>query len=417
VAASRSRVLFVAEAVTLAHVGRAHALACTLDPARFEVHSAWDPRYNALLGALPYAFHPIGSLSTKEFLRRLSRGAPMHDVETLRAYVKDDLQVIERVRPDLVVGDFRISLPASARVAGVPYIAVANAYWSPYGHQTFLFPEYDYPLSGILGAPAARRLFRTLRRIGFAAHTRPLNVVLREHGLPGIGHDIRVMYTAGDYTAYADIRELAPVDGLPPTHRYIGAVLWSPAVTRPEWWDDLPRDRPIVYVTPGSSGESDFLEVVLDALADLPVVVVAATARRVQVRRPPANARLAEFVPGIEAAARARLVICNGGSPTTYQALAAGVPVLGIVSNNMDQHLNMEAVKRAGAGDVLRARGLTADAARTTVERLLSGPGYAQAARAVAAASRACRASVEMPALIEDVLHAPPSPADTRTDD
>ena len=154
------------------------------------------------------------------------------------------------------MGDFRLSLAVSARKAGVKHIAVANAYWSPYGTQTFLFPEYEYPLSRLVGRSAARSVFRLLRPIGFAAHTRPLNVVCREHGLPGIGHDIRVMYTFGDFTAYADVPELVPLRNLPANHRYVGAVLWSPAVRKPEWWDRLPDDRPIVYVTPGSSGES-----------------------------------------------------------------------------------------------------------------------------------------------------------------
>src|SRR6185437_13111769 len=47
-------------------------------------------------------------------------------------------------------------------------------------------------------------------------------------------------------------------------------------------------------------------------------------------------------------------VICNGGSPTCYQALSAGVPVIGIASN-LDQFLNMLAIERLGAGVMLRA--------------------------------------------------------------
>jgi hypothetical protein len=72
----RHRILFVAEAVTLAHIARANVLARSLDPARFEVHAAWDRRYNSLLGDLPYAFHAIRSLSTNEFLARLTGGRP-----------------------------------------------------------------------------------------------------------------------------------------------------------------------------------------------------------------------------------------------------------------------------------------------------------------------------------------------------
>jgi hypothetical protein len=51
------------------------------------------------------------------------------------------------------------------------------------------------------------------------------------------------------------------------------------------------------------------------------------------------------YLPGNQAAARADLVVCNGGSPTTFQALSEGVPVLGI-PGNLDQFLNMHYLER-----------------------------------------------------------------------
>jgi UDP:flavonoid glycosyltransferase YjiC (YdhE family) len=397
----RTRVLFIAEAVTLAHVARASELARSLDPSRYEVHAAWDPRYDRLLGMLPYPVHRISSLSTAVFLKRLARGQPMHDTQTLRSYVEEDLATIARVKPDVVVGDFRLSLAASARVAKVPHVAVANAYWSPYARQSFQFPEYEYPLQGVIGRKGALAFFNIFRPLGFAAHVRPLNAVLKEHGLPVLEGDIRTMYTWGDYTAYTDIPELVPTFDLPATHKYIGAVLWSPAVESPPWWDDLPSDRPIVYATLGSSGDSDILPSVLEALSELPVTVIAATADRVPLAKTPSNAYVAQFLRGSEAAARAALVICNGGSPTTYQALAAGVPVLALASNNMDQHLNMEAVCRAGAGMVLRARGVQPGDVREAATEVLNGATYKVAAGALREALRKRDSKIGLSELIE----------------
>src|SRR5438105_2911125 len=83
----------------------------------------------------------------------------------------------------------------------------------------------------------------------------------------------------------------------------------------------------------------------------------------------------ADYLPGEQAAARASLVICNGGSPTTQQAFAAGVPVLGI-AGNMDQHLNMQAVERFGAGLLLRTEHASASRIRQSAEELLREPNY-----------------------------------------
>lgn len=73
-AARRRRILFVAEAVTLAHVVRPFALAQSLDPSRYEVHFACDPRYNQLLGPLPFRHHAIHTIPSERFFGNLTQG-------------------------------------------------------------------------------------------------------------------------------------------------------------------------------------------------------------------------------------------------------------------------------------------------------------------------------------------------------
>jgi UDP:flavonoid glycosyltransferase YjiC (YdhE family) len=377
----RRKVLFVAEAVTLAHVARPVALARGLDPGRFEVTLAVAPRYEPLWRDLPVRVRPIESITGDQFLDALAHGRPVYTESTLRQYVEDDLAVIREVAPDVVVGDFRLSLSVSARRAGVPYLAIVNAYWSPYARERFPLP--GLPLVNRVGLPVARALFAAIRPLAFALHTRPLNRVRRAYGLPSLGFDLRRTYTDADQTLYADVPELVPTFGLPETHHYLGPILWSPDVAPPAWWDGLGSDRPLVYVTMGSSGSVGLLSMVLDALADLPVTVLAATLGQPLPRPVPSNALTADFLPGQAATARARLVVCNGGSPTTHQALAAGVPVLGLASN-MDQHLNMNAVCRLGAGALLRSDRASAAAVRAAARELLDEPRYAAAARRLA---------------------------------
>lgn len=374
---TRRRILFVGEAVTLAHVSRPFVLAKSLDPAQYDVHLACDPRFNKLLGPLPFPHHAIRTIPSQRFLDALARGSPVYDTQTLREYVAADRGLLAELKPDLVVGDFRLSLSVGARLAGVPYATITNAYWSPYARQRWPLP--DLPMNRFLGVGLAKVLFRLVRPLAFATHCVPLNRVRRENGLPKLGADLRRIYTDADYVLYADVPELVPVYDAPPNHLYLGPVLWSPAVDRPPWWDDLPADRPIVYVTLGSSGRSDLLAMVLKALADLPVTVIAATAGRVKLGEVPSNAFVADYLPGEAAAARAAVVICNGGSPTTQQALAAGKPVIGL-AGNLDQHLNMSAVERADAGVLLRAAKTRETAVREAVSRVISQPSYSHAA-------------------------------------
>ena len=127
------------------------------------------------------------------------------------------------------------------------------------------------------------------------------------------------------------------------------------------------------------------LPLVLEALADLPVTVIAATAGTIDVASAPANAFVAAYLPGDLAARRASLVICNGGSPTSQQALAAGVPVLG-VAGNLDQFLNMGGVVKAGAGVILRADRFRKKKLLRQVRAMLANPALTAGAGRVAAA-------------------------------
>ena len=374
----RKKILFVAEAVTLAHVGRPLALAQTLAPQHYDVHFACAPGYEAFFQGSRLSSWTISSISSARFLAALAAGKPVYDSATLQQYVRDDLRLLQAVRPDVVVGDFRLSLSVSARVAQVPYVGLINAYWSPYVPQRYTVPAIA--LARVLPIAVADRLFRLVRPLAFALHSRPLNRVRRGYRLPSLGYDLRSVYADADYVLYPDIPEMFPAVDLPQHHSYLGPVTWSPPTALPGWWDILPTDKPLIYVTLGSSGQGALLPQILQVLAGLPVRVIAATAGQADPGTPPDNAHVADYLPGEEAARRAQLVICNGGSPTSQQALAAGVPVLGI-AGNLDQYLNMRAVAALGAGALLRSDRLDEDTLRRTVLDLLERP----AARAAAA--------------------------------
>jgi len=378
------KILFVAEAVALAHVARPLVLASTAAEAGHEIVFAVDERDRWLVRDRPFAVRPIASIAPQRFLAAIARGAPLFDYATLSRYVDEDRRLIEAVRPDVVVGDLRFSLSVSARLAGIPYVAIANAYWSPYSRATaYVMP----PLRAMRAVPLpiADAVFRLIRPAAFAWHALPLNRVRRKFGLPALPFDVRRVYTDGDYVLYADAPELYPLAGAPPTHRFLGPIVWSPPSQLPPWWDAAPRERPIVYLTLGSSGDPRQLPAIVEALATLPVSLFVATAGKKTPGGWPANVFTADFLPGDIAARRAALVVCNGGAPTTQQALAAGVPVLGIATN-MDQVLNMQAISRIGAGIALRGDRIGEGAVGDAARRLFADPSFAAAAGEVATA-------------------------------
>lgn len=372
----RPVVMLVAEAVTLAHYARICSLSRALDPLGYQVVVAADPRFRDLDASIDPL--PIHSVSATHFTEALTHGRPLYDTATLGRYVEEDLALLDQVRPNLVVGDFRLSLAISAPLRQVPYAAVVNAYWSPYAET--LYPVPDLPVTRRFGVQAAQRVFDAIRPMIFALHAQPLNRIRRRYGLPSLGHDLRRVYTWGDHTWYADIPEVIPTHGSKPdNHRYLGHVLWSADTPVPPWWNDIPDSRPIVCLTLGSSGDSAFLPGALEALAGLPITLLVATAGASVPPSQSPHVHITHYLPLEAVLRRASLLICNGGSLTTYQAMACGVPVIGVCSN-MDQLLNMQAMQRLGCGVLLRAGRLRPDQLAVIVARMLQDPAPARAA-------------------------------------
>lgn len=384
-AAKQHRVLFIAEAVTLAHVARPLTLASALADSPWAIDFACSRQYQPMAEGRNWSLHQVDSIPSAQFIQALSKGSPVYDLATLRGYVEQDLELLAKVKPDLVVGDFRLSLAVSARLAKIPYATISNAYWSPYARPRYQVPEL--PLTRVLGPTLANPLFRLVRPAAFALHTIPINRLYRHYGLPMPGFNLGRAYTEADYTLYADLPELIPTFELPAQHHYLGPINWAPDNPLPDWWDKLPAGRPIVYVTLGSSGDSERLQAIVDGLATLPLTAIVATAGRSRLNRVPENTHVAEFLPGDQASARAALVICNGGSPTAYQGLAAGAPVIG-VCNNLDQYLNMAYLEQAGVGKTVRSGQASAERIRQVAEQLLNDTEASKRATSIANAIR-----------------------------
>lgn len=379
----KKHLLFIAEAVTLAHVTRLLALARNLPADTYEILFACDPRFDELLAEYSFMRRRIYTVPSRCFMQALEKGRPLYDLATLNRYLDEDRRLIRECRPDVVVGDFRLSLGVSARLEGVSFLNLSNAYWSPRAKARIPVP--DLPVTRILGEKLAQPLFDLARPFAFAFHARAVNHLRQAHGLPSLPRDMRYAYTDGDWTLFADLPELFPDLREDGRQLFTGPIPWSPDISLPPWWDTLPADRPCIYVNLGSSGHHGSIPVIIEALARLPVTGILATAGNETDSPLPANIYAAPYLPGDKAAARADVVLCNGGSPSTYQALTEGKPVVGLASN-LDQHLNMFRIEEAGAGIRLHSATADAEVIRNTLHYSLNDGDLGANARRLAAA-------------------------------
>jgi len=374
------RILFLAEGATLAHFARPVALADSLVPygEEYDIHLYAPTRFATHLSQKTYHTGELKTAPEGDFLKNIARGKPMFSADVLRSYVQEDCRLIRRLRPDIVIGDMRLSLSISARLERVPFAVIMNAYWSPYAKPRSIIPEL--PLTRIISPRLLGPLYRSIEPVAFAIHVAQMNRLRKEFGIASLPLDLRKMYTDGDYVLYPDVPEFLPTSGAPPNHCYVGACSWAPETVQPKWWGRMLSDpKPKVFISLGSSGPITILPRLLEVLTRLPVSIVLATSGRFRLPDD-ANIYASDLLPFTEMAGHSALVVTQGGSGGVYSALTAGRPVLAIPSN-ADQQLSTAVLEENGAGLGVRAEEASPKHLCRALQELFSEDSYSAAAK------------------------------------
>jgi UDP:flavonoid glycosyltransferase YjiC (YdhE family) len=333
-------------------------------------------------------YTPEGDL-TLEIVAKLGL-VPYRVMREITAGAVDaDVDCFEKVEPDLVVGDMRWTLKISSDVARVPYVSIQNAFWTRY--RSVPFPAIDsHPATRWLPRRASRRLLSRLERPATIWVARAYREMRRRHGLdPHAARDLYALME-GDLNLVADIPEYATTSALPAGFHYVGPILWNmewPDTGEPAWFRGLDPDRPMVYVTGGSSGHAGLLREAALALQDSPYQVVMTTAGRRHAISECENITVVDFAPGGRVMERADVVLCHGGNGTINQAIMSGRPVVGI-ARHVEQALHLDRVEAMGFGKRIYAGRGVVGRIRAAVDEVVAQRRYAQSARALQAVAR-----------------------------
>ncbi len=379
---SRKKILFFSHAVTMAHFSRPLKWIESLDPAIYDIYLASHPSFKKLVPATGVTFLNISCIDAKEFSKIVNRALPIYDRATFENHVAEDLKIMQQVKPDLVIGDFRHSLSVSCRLQKIKYVNMANAYWSPDIEMPYPLPETSVVRA--LGETVANfvvSLFLpVVLKINFFNMVFKLRKSLRTAGLNFT--DYRQVITDGDVTVYCDTESLIPLKKQTEQKTFVGPLLWSMPVALPSWWSQLDPKKKRVFLSLGSSGDAKVLPLIVKVLAPMNVeVIVALAGQRVDLVDY-SHVHITDYLPMEAACEGSSLVICNGGSPMSHAALAAGVPCLGIVFNN-DQLLNMSHVEQKGAGLLLRYWNLSEGKLAEAIREILTNPSFQMEAQKI----------------------------------
>ncbi|GAB1508926.1 glycosyltransferase [Actinophytocola sp. KF-1] len=230
------------------------------------------------------------------------------------------------------------------------------------------------------GVPQVQVLIGLSKFLGFTAGlgARALAGLRASLGLPA-DEEGRFLH---DLTSVSLLPESFEEPDGPPVHRF------RPPVPAPT--SDWSGSRPLVYATFGTvAAQVPFaattFRTVVDAVADLPVRVLATVGDAGDVDGYPPNVRVERWVPQHDVLASAAAMVCHGGTGTVLGGLTAGVPMV-VVPQFADQPDNAARVAAMGVGLAVGGgedRPATVAEVRAAVSEVLGTPSYRAAASKV----------------------------------
>jgi UDP:flavonoid glycosyltransferase YjiC (YdhE family) len=379
---SRKKVIFFSHAVTMAHFTRPLKWIECLDTNKYDIYIATHPDFKKYLPSTGVTFINLSCIDAKKFAEIVGQAQPIYDKVTFENHVQEDLGILDRIQPDVVIGDFRHSLSVSCRLRKIKYINITNAYWSP--HIAIKFPLPEASIVRTLGLGLAKLVISPFLKIALKINFFKMAFIVRK-SLKTANlsfRDYRQVITDGDLTVYCDSPGLVPLKKQSQHELFVGPLVWSMSTTLPTWWSSINSDKKNIFLSLGSSGNAEMLPLILKALSKVDAeIVVALAGKKIESVNYP-NIHMTDFLPMEEACREASLMICNGGSPMSHMALKHGIPTLGIVGNN-DQLLNMAHLEKQGAGIVLRFWDLSEEKIITAVNELLDNPWHRQNAEKI----------------------------------
>jgi MGT family glycosyltransferase len=194
------------------------------------------------------------------------------------------------------------------------------------------------------------------------------------------------------YTLFVAKELEAPRRAWPEQVRFVGPYCWDEPkdYVRPAWLETLPKDKPFLYSTLGTTSnrmEMHVFEMLMEALADEPVVVAISTGDtyvKDRLRKPPPNFHVESFLPNSLLIPRARGLVHHGGAMTAVMGMWRGVPAVVLPGNSEHFDFAQRMVERHCAIRV-KQKGLTVQKLRSAVRRLLADRSFEAGARRVSA--------------------------------
>jgi MGT family glycosyltransferase len=293
-------------------------------------------------------------------------------------YVDERLvEIIDEVRPDVIVEDNVVSFPALP-ASGVPWVRIVSCNPAEIKDRDVPPAFSGYPVADRGGWDAFREEYRRVIRPLYE----PFNEFCRERGAPELP-PFELIHDSPDLNLwlYPDAVDYSRADPLSGIWRNLESCVRD---TDEPWRlpDRLATDelggQPLVYLSLGSLGSGDvgLMRKLIDELADAPYrVIVSMGPQHAELELAP-NMAGAEFLPQVSLLPEVDLVVTHGGNNTVTEALHFGKPMV-VLPLFWDQYDNAQRIDETGFGKRLDTYAHDGGDLTGAIDELLADAGLA----------------------------------------
>jgi len=377
----KTKILFEPASCGLSHVMRCLALAQGLRKDRFMVGFALK---NTLVELVKrYGYSDVYVISDEydkpiDYFDRLKiLCAPLH----IKQCLKDELEVIDKFKPDLIISDFRLTSGVSAEMAGVC--------WGSFIH------SFE-PLSG---RELAEQTIRRASLVDFSLEK--INDVLRRYAKnfhPFLGKtkfpqtvDIWELLISPNFSFIPCIPTISKLSKQEDNIHYVGPVTValdkriSNVSSRIDSDLNLDLNAPYVYVRMNfiSNNYRDIvkkcLETLIETFKESRTQVILSTGLSIPNIHSP-NIKITSFVPSNLIMKMNKVIVVGTGSHTTsLETLAHGLPLL-ILPFGFERLLNAQRLRETGASEWLSPERVNGEQLEEVITKLFNQYSYKSAA-------------------------------------
>jgi UDP:flavonoid glycosyltransferase YjiC (YdhE family) len=289
-----------------------------------------------------FEYYELPDFAAEEALGILRSIGQIPSKRVLLELIEAELQALNKLKPDLVVADFRLTSYISARVCGVPLVSLLLSVWMQqyFDRSASKVSLSTYPqlilLKKFIGRTGIMLLTPLLLRLIIWYKMRPFQTVAKLYGQA----PRRMLWDllVGDCNLLLDTEAWSPTKPLPPHFRRVGPIFWEPDLPLPQWVSQLDPTQPVIYICFGSTAHKDLFRTIFSEFAATRYQVIVVTGGQIdpQEFHIPPNFYVEKFLPGKKIMEHADLVIYHGGAGTAYQVMKAGIPSI-VIATHLDQ--------------------------------------------------------------------------------